>query len=163
MTTIGAFKANFINGFRPNLYEMMIVGMPESMKFFCKTIQIPNKEINIIEVPYLNMKYKIAGDTSFDLLNTTILMDTDFQIRNAVESWMLRTRSNGAMFGGTPSDYQSTAYLKVMSSTGEYIAEYEFDNIWPASMSAVELAFEANDTIAEFSVAWAYSSWQKVL
>lgn len=159
---LSEFKSNFNNGVRPNLYRMEISGIPEKLRFVCKTAQIPGKTIGTIEVPFLNMKHKIAGDVQFDPLSLTVMMDTDFQVRNGIESWMETIKNNDAAYGDESGIYERTGNLIVLGLNGDEIAEYEFQGLWPTMLSPVELGFESNDQIAEYQVELIYSWWSRL-
>ena len=162
MTRIAEFKSNFINGVRPNLFKMEIAGISEKLKFMAKSTQLPGKSIGQIEVPYLNMKHKVAGDIIFDNLNVTILMDTDLIIRNSLESWMEDIKNNDAMFGKTPAEYERTGSVILLDQQGDDLTEYEFIGLWLVNLGPVELSFDSTDTIAEYTAEFAYTHWNKV-
>lgn len=155
------FKANFQYGVRPTTYEMQIFGLPEKLKFLCKTSQLPGKTIGIIEVPYMGQKHKVGGDAIFPELSTTIMLDTDFSVKNELESWMSSIRANDSAIGSEPSIYQQSGSITQLGPNGIRLAEYQFIGLWPTDMSTVELGFENTDQIAEYTVTWAYTYWTR--
>ena len=157
---INDFKSNFVNGARPNMYRMSVGGLPSKLEYLCKSTSLPSKAVSMIEIPYLNMKYKVAGVNTFENLSMTIMMDTDMQVRTSIELWLEDMRTNDAMFGQTPAEYQKTAQIDLLDpNSGDPIAQYEYENIFPINLGAVELAFESGDSIAEFTCEFAYSHW----
>jgi len=162
MTRISEFKSNLITGVRPNLYRMEIQGINEKLRFMCKASQLPGKTIGSIEVKYLNMTHKVAGDAVFENLTVSIMMDTDLVIRNGLESWMEDIRTNDAMIGSNIGEYESTGNLILLDNAGDDLAEYEFVGLWPTNLGPVELAFESNDQIAEYTCEFAYTNWNRL-
>ena len=159
---IERFKANFQYGVRPTTYEMEIFGLPEKLKFLCKTSQLPGKVIGIIEVPFMGMKAKVGGDAVFEDLTTTIMLDSDFSVRNELESWMNAIRGNGNAIGDEPAIYKQTGSLIQLNHKGVVLAQYDFIGIWPNNLSPIELGFESTDQIAEYTVTWSYDYWLRV-
>lgn len=156
------FKSALTNGYRPNLYQMEILGMPEKFVFLCKGAQIPGKTIGVVEAPYLGMKSKLAGDVTFEDLTVTVLMDNDFSIRNNLEIWMETIKANEAAIGLESALYKRTGTIVALDNQGDEIAEYRFIGIWPNTIAAVDLAFDTNDTIAEYTVNFSYDYWTRL-
>ena len=156
------FKSALVNGYRPNLYQMEILGMPQKFVFLCKASQIPGKTIGIVEAPYLGMKVKLGGDVVFEDLTVTVLMDNDFSIRNAFEIWMETIKANEAAIGLESALYKRTANVVALDNQGDEIAEYTFIGIWPSALAPVELGFESNDQLAEYSVTFSYDYWTRI-
>lgn len=159
---ISDFKANFVNGVRPNLFKMFISGFPRKLEFLCKGSQLPGKTIGQVEVPYLNLTPKVAGDKVFDNLALTILMDTDLSVRNELEAWMETISNNDAMFGADLAEYTRKGNLIVLNNNGDDLAEYEFINIWPTVLSPIEMSFETKDTIAEYTCDFSFDYWNRL-
>ena len=157
------FKSALTNGFRPNLYQMEILGMPEKFVFLCKATQLPGKNIGIVEAPYLGMKAKMAGDVTFEDLTVTILMDNDFSIRNALETWMETIKANEAALGLESALYKRVGNVVALDNNGNEIAQYSFIGIWPSSIAPVDLSYETNDTLAEYVTTFTYNYWTRNL
>ena len=159
---IDSFKAAFENGVRPTLYTMEILGLPEELKFFCKTTQMPGKTIGIIEVPYMGMKVKIAGDVTFEDLNITVMLDNDFAIRNELEIWMETIKANESAVGLDAALYKRAGSVIQLDNEGKEIAQYSFIGLWPNSITPIEMGFENVDTISEYSVIFSYDFWTRI-
>lgn len=159
---ISEFKSNFNGGVRANLYKMEISGVPEKLRFLCKAAQIPGRTINPVEVPYLNMKPKFAGDSVVEPLSLTIMVDTDFSVRNELEKWMEQIRNSDAVYGDEPGVYERVGNLVILGQSGDELATYEFVDIWPTNLSPVEMSFESTDTIAEFTCEFEYQHWNRL-
>lgn len=160
---VSSLVANFTGGARANLYKVEIDGIDGKLQFVCKAAQLPGKNINPIEVPYLNNTLKVAGDPTFDDLSITILNDEDYLIRHQIEQWMEGIKNNARAVGAeTSSDYFRQVHVIQLGRDGEELdnAHYVFYNAWPSSLAAVDLGFDSKDTITESSVTIAYSHWE---
>ena len=63
--------------------------MYEKASFLIKTAgALPGQSIPEIEVPFRGRIMHIAGDREFEPWTTTVINDTDFMVRNAIERWM---------------------------------------------------------------------------
>ena len=84
-------------GARSNLFEVEItfpdgIGISESsvsdkVPFLVKAAEIPASNLGNIPVPYRGRVLPIAGDRTFDPWTVTVINDTDFLIRDAMEKW----------------------------------------------------------------------------
>jgi hypothetical protein len=156
------FKAALTNGYRPNLYKMEIMGMPEKFVYMCKATQLPGKNIGIVEAPYLGMKAKLAGDVTYEDLSVTVIMDNDFAVRNALETWMQTAKANEAAIGVDAALYKRVATIVALDNNGNEIAEYNFVGCWPSSLAPVDLSYETNDTLAEYVATFTYDYWTRI-
>lgn len=156
------FKSALTNGYRPNLYQMEILGMPEKFVFLCKATQIPGKNIGIVLAPYLGMQAKLAGDVTFEDLTVTVIMDNDFAVRNGLEVWMETIKANEAAIGLESALYKRVGNVVALDNEGDEIAEYTFVGIWPSSIAPVDLSYETNDTLAEYTVTFSYDYWTRL-
>ena len=83
------FKNNLKQGgARPSLFSVEIQyprGLPLPPT---KGTSIPASTIGTHEVFFHGKAIKVAGDRTFDTLDTTIINDEDFGIRSVLEKWM---------------------------------------------------------------------------
>ena len=163
-------------GARSNLFEVEIEypteinvttgaeGPKEFGKFMIKAAQIPASNLGNIPVPFRGRVLPIAGDRTFDPWTVTIINDTNFRIREAMEVWSnsindLQT-SQGLI---NPVDYQTSAKVKQLSRKGgvdpgkiDVLREYRFEGIYPNVVSSIPLDYGATDQIEEFQVTFNY-------
>ena len=163
-------------GARSNLFEVEIEypteinvttgaeGPKEFGKFMIKAAQIPASNLGNIPVPFRGRVLPIAGDRTFDPWTVTIINDTNFRIREAMEVWSnsindLQT-SQGLI---NPVDYQTSAKVKQLSRQGgvdpgdiTVLREYRFEGIYPNVVSSIPLDYGATDQIEEFQVTFNY-------
>ena len=163
-------------GARSNLFEVEIEypenisvttgaeGPKEFGKFMIKSAEIPASNLGNIPVPFRGRVLPIAGDRTFDPWTVTIINDTNFRIREAMEVWSnsindLQT-SQGII---DPADYQTNAKVKQLSRKGgndpgkiDVLREYRFEGIYPNVVSSIPLDYGATDQIEEFQVTFNY-------
>ena len=163
-------------GARSNLFEVEIEyptninvttgaeGPKEFGKFMIKAAEIPASNLGNIPVPFRGRVLPIAGDRTFDPWTVTIINDTNFRIREAMEVWSnsindLQT-SQGLI---NPVDYQTSAKVKQLSRKGgvdpgkiDVLREYRFEGIYPNVVSEIALDYGATDQIEEFQVTFNY-------
>ena len=116
------FKSKLTGGgARANLFEVVLhfpdAAQPDSnvlekSRFLVKGANLPASNIQQIEVPFRGRVLKIAGDRTFDSWTVTVINDTDFAIRSALERWMNTINRVSDNTGLTdPATYQADAYV----------------------------------------------------
>ena len=171
---ISDFKSKLIGGgARPNLFEVELTTLPDgvtgwdadSFKFLCKAAALPAQNIASIDVPFRGRIFKVAGDRTIDTWTVTVINDEDFVLRNAFENWTQQIADLTTNLGATdPSAYMTNAKVFQLgrgsskastdSSGNENVVlkEYEFIDIFPTSVSAIDLSYDTGDTIEEYTV-----------
>jgi hypothetical protein len=154
-------------GARPNLFKATVNfpgyagGDVELTSFLCKAAQLPASVMNVIEVPFRGRQLKIAGDRTFETWTATILNDTDFTIRNAMERWMNGINSHQSNTGLTnPVDYQADLVVEQLDRDETVLKTYNFRGAFPINVSAIDLNYETVDTVEEFTVEFAVQYWE---
>ena len=121
MATINDFKAVLAGGgARANQFQVTMPfpgfaaagGETRVMSFLCRTTNLPGMTLGEVPVPFRGRQLYIAGDRTFETWTTTIMNDTDFLIRNAMERWMnaINALSDNSRLE-IPSDYQVDAFV----------------------------------------------------
>ena len=95
----------------------------------------------------------------------TVINDEDFRFRNAFENWTQQIANLDDNMGTTdPSAYMVNAKVFQLGRGSEkssqnnsgtenvVLKEYEFQNIFPTNVSAIDLSYDTGDTIEEFTV-----------
>lgn len=131
--------------------------------FSIKAAQIPASTVGVIEVPFRGRMLKIAGDRSFEPWSITINNDTSFVLRSYFEKWMEAIQlydENATEFDYgefSSSDPQYLKYMAPMRVTqldrrGNATRSYDFIDVWPSNLSAIDLDYGSNDAIEEYTV-----------
>ena len=166
-------------GARSNLFEVQM-SFPSfasantetlnDIPFLVKAAEIPASNIGNIPVPFRGRILPIAGDRTFDPWTITVINDTNFQIRDAMERWSDFINDIQTAQGSVdPESYQKNAFVKQLSRKGdsagqkvEILREYKFTGIYPSVVSSIPLDYGATDQIEEFQVTFNYLFWEVV-
>ena len=154
-------------GARPNLFKATVNfpayagGDVELTSFLCKAAQLPASVMNVVEVPFRGRQLKIAGDRTFETWTTTIINDTDFNVRNAMERWMNGINAHSANTGLTnPVEYEADLIVEQLDKDGETVKTYQFRGCFPTNVAAIDVNYETVDTIEEFTVEFQVQYWE---
>ena len=151
----------------------------DSFKFLCKAAQLPASNISPIDIPFRVRILKVAGDRTYEVWSTTIINDENFLIRDAFEKWIEGMSKNSNATGATnPSSYMTYALVhqlgrgadKGLGSTSNSDAlsgsaitplkTYTFFDIFPTSVSAIDLSYDSSDAIEEYTVEFQVQYWE---
>jgi|TARA_R100000353_G_scaffold26010_3_gene22151 hypothetical protein len=162
------FKAKLKGGgARPNLFKATINfpgyagGNVELTSFMCRAAQLPASIMSEIIVPFRGRELKIAGDRTFDTWTPTIINDTDFDVRNAMERWMNGINAHSDNSGLTnPVDYQADLVVEQLDRDGSTIKTYNFRGCFPTNIDPIDLSYDPAAAIEEFSVTFQVQYWE---
>ena len=161
-------------GARANLFEVDIAfpeelginltDVSDKIPFLVKAAEIPASNLGNIPVPYRGRVLPVAGDRTFDPWTVTIINDTNFGIRDAMEKWSNSINDLQTAQGTiNPEVYQRSAQVKQLSREGanpgdpeKVLRTYNFEGIYPNTVSSIPLDFGATDQIEEFQVTFNY-------
>lgn len=170
MATLGVddFKSKLIGGgARPNLFKAIVNfpayagGDTELTSFMCKGAQLPASVIAQLDVPFRGRQLKIAGDRTFENWSITVINDTGMEIRNAMERWMNGMNEHVNNTGlSNPTDYQADMAVEQLDKAGNVTKVYTIRGAYPVNVSAIDLSYDSNDAIEEFTVELAYQYWE---
>lgn len=187
-STIQKMKSTLIGGgARPNLFEVKIPGaipgggvLDDDFSVLCKASQLPASNLGMIDVPFRGRNFKVAGDRTFDEWSVTVINDENFKLRRVFEDWMNFIGQYGDASGATePNSYMVDAYVKQLTRTPANIrttgAEagtggglaltnnpetiYKFHDIFPTSLSAIDLSYDSTNVLEEFTVSFQVQYW----
>jgi hypothetical protein len=178
--TISQFKSALVGGgARPNLFEVELTTLPggiswnsDNFRYMCKAAALPASNIASIDVPFRGRIFKVAGDRTFDTWQVTVINDEGFLLRNAFEAWMeIISKLDNNLGATNPSAYMTNAKVYQLGrgsavssqdntgSANSVLKEYEFIDIFPTSVSAIDLSYDSSDTIEEFTVEFQVQSY----
>jgi len=181
LKTISQFKSALKGGgARPNLFEVELTTFPagitwdaDTFKYLCKAAALPASNIANIDVPFRGRIFKVAGDRTIDTWQVTIINDEDFKLRRAFEAWTeLIAKLDNNLGATNPGAYMSNATVyqlgrgaQINSTTNagsdsSILAAYKFVDIFPTSVSNIDLSYDSGDTIEEFTVEFQVQSYE---
>ena len=181
--TLSQFKSTLLGGgARPNLFEVELTTLPsgitwdpETFRYLCKAAALPASNIAQIDVPFRGRIFKVAGDRTFDVWQVTVINDEDFKLRTAFEEWMSLISKLDNNLGATdPNAYMTNATVFQLGrgsaknskdnngSSNAVLKEYEFVDIFPTAVSAIDLSYDSSDAIEEFTVDFQVQSFNLV-
>ena len=167
------FKSKLTGGgARPNLFEVVLAfptlvspvnenEVLQKSRFLVKAAALPASTIAPVEIPFRGRILKVAGDRTFETWTITVINDTDFMIRSAMEKWMNTINKLEDATGITnPVDYQSDALVHQLDRDGSTLRSYKFKSIFPTNISTIDLSYETTDTVEEFTVEMQVLYWE---
>ena len=182
MANLTSFKGKIGYGIRPNLFMVQVTNLEDNLNesdkvngsdadftFLCRSAGIPASTIGTVEVPFRGRVIKLPGDRTFESWTITVMADEDMSVRGYFEKWMekLNKHENGA---GYTADFAST--LKVsqlargtsasdaLKDPHSVVRSYDFYNAFPTNIAQIDLSYDNNNTIAEYTVEFQYDWWE---
>lgn len=169
-------------GARANLFQVSLTlptisgytkptSFDKDFNILCKSAALPASNIANVDIPFRGRIFKVAGERTFDTWQITVINDTDFQIRTAMEEWMQLIGQYQDGSGVTaPTSYMVNAQVDQLTrkssdqaktgTTGLSVAKsYTFYDIFPTTVSAIDLSYDTSDAIEEFTVEFQVQYW----
>jgi hypothetical protein len=157
----GGARANQFKVTMPFPGFAAVGGETESMAFLCTATTLPASTLGEIVVPFRGRNIYMAGDREFETWDTTIINDTDFLVRNAIERWsngMNNMSDNEGLVN--PVDYQVDAFVDHLDRNGNTIKSYTFRGMFPTNLAAIDLTYDPATTLETFTCTWRYQYWE---
>lgn len=184
--TLDTFKSKLLGGgVRPNFFEVELkfptLGIDDNdvsdrTRFLVKGANLPASIVAPISVPFRGRELKIAGERSFDTWTITVINDSNFVLRDAFEKWMNVINKVSDNAGEVdPTVYQQEAYVHQLGrapitnpagspatsgNTIPILRSYHFHGVFPTNVSSIELSYDQNNVIEEFSVEFQVQWWE---
>tara|TARA_B110000037_G_scaffold220955_1_gene290319 strand:+ start:1322 stop:1870 length:549 start_codon:yes stop_codon:yes gene_type:complete len=166
---VDTFKSNFSDGgARPNLFSVsiqtpgLVPALDQGGSFEVKAAQIPASTIAQVDVPYFGRQIRVPGNRTFEPWTVTAFNKENFGIRNAMEQWMDKINSHVSNDSLISQSYKADATVRHYGKNGGStpIATYTFYGLFPTEIAAIELGWDTNDSIEEFTMTFAYDYWE---
>lgn len=162
---ISSFSNVIGTGTRANLFSVeisgVIIGQESNFKTLAKATSIPSSTVGLIEIPYAaGRRLKVSGDRTFADWTVTLMSDSAFSLRTALENYQnnlvfLDATSDGV--GNRGIGNRATLTVKQLADNGTTVLRtYTLKNAFPTDISTIDLSYDSRDTIEEFTVTWAY-------
>lgn len=160
------FKQNFDGGTRPNRFavtgEIGSFGAVDNL--YVKAASMPASTMGVIQVPFRGRVIKLPGDRAYPEWTFTMLDENTKAFREKFEAWNEEFNSHeenisGEGSGGvdlTSPDLFTQWTVTQLDMQGEIIRSTILHNCWPVEVGAVDLTYDAADTLTEYSITLAY-------
>ena len=159
-------------GARANLFEV-VLSFPDSaptdtntldkIRFLIKTAALPASTVGLVNVPFRGRILKLAGDRTFESWTVTVINDTDFSIRSALENWVNSINRVSDATGATdPALYQADAFVYQLDHDGSTLRAYHMYDIFPTNIAQIALSTETTDAIEEFTCEFQVQWWEAI-
>jgi len=173
-TKISNFIGEIAQGVKPNMFSVEIpfpesIGTPNiNTDLLCKSAALPAAQLGVIEVPFRGRTIKIAGDRTFDTWSATFFNDKGMITRSYFEKWLEQMNTHDGNTAPLFVLNENDGYAKRIKVTqlekdatdgGTALRTYELNFAFPTSVSQIDLAYDANDQIEEFTVEFQYAWW----
>lgn len=166
--TISEFRAAFPEGLaRPNLWDATIFvrnngTLPPNFTFRCEKADIPGRTVATIDDVGSGPALKIPYDVNYNDAEITIICGNDFTERKFFEKWIdsiVLPFDN--VHAGLIKYYDNYAkgnklYIRQISEAGRTLLEYTLHDIYPISISPMNLSWEESNTYQRFNVTLNY-------
>ena len=177
LSNVSSFLQTIGQGVKPNMF-LVDVKFPDSLSkqgedlnltnILCKSAALPGSNLGVIEVPFRGRTVKIAGDRTFDTWSATFFNDKDFKLRSFFEYWANQINThegntaplfipNSTGTEGYMAELYVTQLEKDNTASGSALRTYKLHHCFPTNVSQIDLAYDSNDQIEEFTVEWQYS------
>jgi hypothetical protein len=158
-------------GARPNQFQVTIgfpSGAPNILaslqsSFLVRAASLPGQTMSPATIFYRGRQVHFAGDRLFNPWGVTIINDSNFLVRNALEQWTRAIEDEADKFGYTqPYLYQADMDIQQLDKNGNVLKEYRITGAFPTDISEVPLDYQANDTISETQCTFIYQYFTRV-
>ena len=170
MATLDEFKSNLVGGgARANQFRVtfntpgaIATGLNvRTASFLIKAAALPGRTLSEITIPFRGRNLYIAGDSDFETWDTTVINDTDFNIRTAIERWQNSINDTALNTGlSNVVDYTADLTVEQMDRDDTVLKSYILRNCFPTVLGAIDLSYETSNAIEEFAVTWRYSHFE---
>ena len=173
---VSTFLSTINQGIKPNMFAVDI-SFPAGGDFgttdknltniLCKSAALPGSNLGVIEVPFRGRTVKIAGDRTFDTWTATFFADSNMEVRGLFEDWANSINSHEGntaerfLPNQSTTGYMADLFVSQLEKDdqvgGSVIRTYQLHHCFTTNVSAIDLAYDSNDQVSEFTVEWQYS------
>lgn len=160
--SIAEFIASTNGLYRPNRFRVSIDFIDSKLEFLCRSTAIPENTIGKINIPYKGLNIPVAGDQTEKEWTLEVFADTDFTVRNELETWMELIRPQEVPGGTNVGAYVRTADIDLLDTNDNVIRSYKILRCFPTSLGEMALSMDSTDTIATYTTTFAISSFTSI-
>jgi len=167
------------NYVQPNHYEIEFVGAPpailkdksvaaafNNVKMKCFSTQLPGMVLDVIERRYNGPYRLIPVGFTFQQMPIMLYEDSSYSVRKLFDTWMYSIAEDRDLFVKYYDDIiaqQMNIYLYKKGAPGAKelipVRTYMLEEVYPLSVSPVQLDWSANNTIMGVNIELQYHRW----
>lgn len=146
-------------GARPNQFRVVFPSLGDDFEFLCRSAQIPAMTIGELTIPFRGRFVYVPGDRTYDPWAVTVMNDREYKIRSRLETWMNSLQDIGSSTVSTSigQSVYRTVQVYQMDRNDRTIRQYNLFDAWPTTLDAIDLAFDTNDTLEEFTCTFRFN------
>lgn len=156
-------------GHRPSHFQVIITNPFDNaadlkIPFMVRSAQLPSYNIGQIPVYYFGRPIFEPGDRTVEPWTTTVINDEDFLIKNSIEIWHNEINAMRRNVSSTNlvNELKSTGIITAYGKDGRVLRQYQLNALWPMNIAAMEMDWQATDTIGEFQVTWSFDDCEVI-
>jgi hypothetical protein len=163
MAQLDKFKSAIGGGIRPNQFSVELTSnsFADSLgqtdfTFLCHSTEIPGSNIGQAQVFHRGRMIPLAGERTFDPWNVTVYADQNMAIRSLFEDWSNAMNNYTDNTGTTnQAEYKAEGLIKLLDRNNNVIKSWKVVGIFPVNISPMQLSWQQNDVVGEFSITFA--------
>ena len=163
LPSVNQFKNRLaLGGARGNYYLVQGPTIGTDMSYLARAASLPAANVNQVEVMTPGgRKLKFAGERTFEDWTVSVYNDTAMTTRRKFEKWQKACANWGNPLGADPLNAYGVSNWTVtqLSRSGVAVHSYNFYNMWPSGLGAIELSFDEQSNIEQFDVTFALSHY----
>ena len=158
-----------------NKFEVSIVtpfGNDQDMNLMCDTVTIAGKNVQSTADIQYGIRREIAyGAPTFDPLTLTFYCTEKLEEKKILDRWqelMVKTvgpnRTGGSFDVGYYDTYAGSSQIEVtkLSTSGEAVFKYQYLEVYPKTVSALELSHGTSSGPMKISAIFNYTYWKDI-
>lgn len=165
--SVDSFKAKLVGGgARPNLFRVIVnfpayaQGDVELTSFMCRKATFPASQTEVVEVPFRGRKLPYEGDRTFEAVTLTFINDVKHPIRESFLRWKSEMSQHTGNRGlSNPSEYMTDVIIEQLDKNETVVVTHKLIGAWPLNVGNIELDYDSNNVIEEFTVEFRYLYW----
>ena len=129
------------------------------LSFMVQGTKIPDRKVSKLEVNWQGYKYGVGGISEWDDWTVEFLADGDNKGQKLFRAWIDAIHNPATNFHGKPSQYIATngVFIRQIDEQGKFGPSYELLNVWPVSVTGLDLKYSETGTVPNFTVTFTYS------
>ena len=153
---IGALQGG---GARPNQFKVTFGALGSKFSFLCRSAQIPALTIGEVTIPFRGRYVYVPGDRTYDPWGVTVMNDRSYAIRSTLEAWMndLQDIGSSTVSNAIGSEVYRQVSVEQLDRSDLTIRTYTLYDAWPQTLDAIDLAYDTNDQLEEFSCTFRFN------